>query len=400
MTPDSKNDPKCATASLLGNIFMVALFSFILFPLWYIAYQKTDPGAMANASAVDLDEIIANPIGAWPAYESNRTKHISLLFLGDMMFDRGVRTKIISAGEDVVFASTTRFISLQYDLTIANLEGPITINRSKTIDATGRAIPGFTFTFPTSTAPLLKNSGIDIVSLANNHADNFGPAGLRETAKWLTDSGVEFFGNANNDLSSNNPSNISMLQCLNDICIGLIGYHQFASDTENGKQAVLGEIQKMVEQKTSGELDAIVVFPHWGEEYTKRPSASQKQLAHDWIDAGADMVIGAHPHIVQSVEIYKEKSIFYSLGNYIFDQYFSYDTTHGLAVGFLFEKENPGKDLELKKISLIPIDLTGTTVKIANDIDRTKMLTELVKISDGFISTSTKDQILSGEINF
>jgi poly-gamma-glutamate synthesis protein (capsule biosynthesis protein) len=373
-------DPNRHTASLLSNILLVALFAFILFPLWYIAYEETRPTILANAFAENVEQI------------QDQTKRISLLFMGDMMFDRGVRTKILAAGEEAVFASTTRFLTGQYDLAIANLEGPITSNKSKTIDASGRAIPGFTFTFPTSTAQLLKHSGIDIVSLANNHTDNFGPAGFRETAQWLTKSAVQFFGNANND-----SSNVSTVQCAQDICIGLIGYHQF---TEGGEQAILNEIQQMVAKKAAGELDSIIVFPHWGIEYDKRPSASQKQLAHDWINAGADMVIGAHPHIVQSMEIYKEKPIFYSLGNYIFDQYFSYDTTHGIAIGLHLEKENPETGIALKKIKFIPLDLTGTTVKIANDVDRTKMLAEIVKISDGFIATSTKEQILGGEIDF
>src|SRR5690606_33310167 len=70
----------------------------------------------------------------------------------------------------------------------------------------------------------------------------------------------------------------------------------------------------------------IVVYPHWGEEYATTSSPRQQSLAHAFIDAGADAVIGSHPHVVQELELYNEKLIAYSLGNFVFDQYFSEET--------------------------------------------------------------------------
>lgn len=373
----------------------------------FMADSKKLPGLLASAASSDFDYIKAY-------INLHEDDTFGMLFLGDMMFDRGVRTTIAANGAEAIFTKTTRTLSEPFDLTIANLEGPITSSASKTIDANGKAIPGFTFTFATPTAPMLRDSGIDVVSLANNHADNFGEEGLRETVQLLKQNDVFHFGNARNAIDS--PSSISTILCPEKsdhrYCIGLIGYHQFAG---NGEEIIVSEIQKI---RASGDADYIIVFPHWGNEYEKTPTSLQRSLAHTWIDAGADIVIGAHPHIVQSMEMYKEKPIFYSLGNYMFDQYFSYDTTHGLTIGLTLSHDNSANaqshpnsqqntrqqsdsmhsPLILDKISLMPIDITGTKVKIANEIDRNKMLAELAKISTAYTATSTRDQILMGEI--
>lgn len=93
-------------------------------------------------------------------------------------------------------------------------------------------------------------------------------------------------------------------------------------------------------------------MPHWGEEYSTKPNELQKKLAHSFIDAGADMVIGAHPHVVQTNEIYKGKHIYYSLGNYIFDQWFRPEVKKGLGVEVSFSKK--GKEGEVvKEVSIL-----------------------------------------------
>jgi len=348
---------------------------------------------------------------------------VSLISLGDMMFHRGVRTKIKKVGDDIVFSSSTFFLTQKYDIAVANLEGPITNYPSKTVNAEGVAIPGFSFTFPTSTATLLKKSGVDIVSLANNHTDNFGNEGLRQTITYLKNAGVHFFGNPTNDASANAIAPISERYCIekpqtsniNDSswCLTMIGYHEFtpsANSTDSSSQeASLAEraILKEIEAARDGDLagihsDYIVVMPHWGVEYESYPNQKQIRLAHTWIDAGADAVIGAHPHTIQSMEEYNGKIIFYSLGNYIFDQYFSYNTTHALAVGItLGVSTNPAdtsNTTKLQKLTLHPIDITGTMVQEAGDIDRIKILNSLATISKAKVSTSTYESIVTGNI--
>jgi gamma-polyglutamate biosynthesis protein CapA len=318
-----------------------------------------------NQPATDTNNTNSILTNSAPTPQSTKdSQSYSILFLGDMMFDRGVATNIQKRGAEYVFASGTRALTEDYDLVVANLEGPITTYSSKTIDATGKAIQGFSFTFPTSTATLLAEGGIDIVSLANNHSDNFGREGLKQTIQYLDQANVKYFGNPTNSAFDIASTSYKYCPDVHEKCIAFIGYHQFAYKNES---IILDEIKKY---EIDPSVSFIVLFPHWGEEYKKLPNQAQKSLAHAWIDAGADLIIGAHPHVVQTHEMYKGKNIYYSLGNYIFDQYFSYDTTHGIVVGIILDKTL--STIEATKI--IPVDITGTVVRRANEIDTKKNL--------------------------
>lgn len=317
-------------------------------------------------------------------------KPTKILILGDMMFDRGVRSQINSKGFDYVFGPATELFT-QYDSVIANLEGPITSFESKTVLPGNKAIPGFQFTFPTNTADALKKSGIDIVSLANNHAYNFGSEGLVQTRTRLADAGVHFFG------SPENNTNIATSTCIttqtesgkivrtsspdkNDTpqeiqtCIGFIGWHEFG--TKN-YQKVFDEIAEM-----RPKVDYLIVFPHWGVEYEKNPTDEHVKLAHDWLEAGADAVIGAHPHVVQKIEQYRTadgqlKPIFYSLGNFIFDQYFSFDTTHGIGVEIEFTKI---QDF-IVKYKIIPFSSIGSRVSFPTGSSTMRLFNDIEHVS-------------------
>jgi len=94
---------------------------------------------------------------------------------------------------------------------------------------------------------------------------------------------------------------------------------------------VIDEIKKIKQ-----EVDFVVAYTHWGAEYKTIFSRGQQKMAHELIDAGADLVLGSHPHVVQPIEVYKNKAIFYSLGNFLFDQTFSRETMSGLGVGAVF----------------------------------------------------------------
>jgi poly-gamma-glutamate synthesis protein (capsule biosynthesis protein) len=102
------------------------------------------------------------------------------------------------------------------------------------------------------------------------------------------------------------------------------------------------------------EADAVIVYPHWGPEYELFPSSNQVLLARQFIDAGADIVLGAHPHVVQPIEVYKGKLIVYSLGNFVFDQQFSNAVKNGLGVGLVI---NRNRSLE---VSLFPYSISST----------------------------------------
>ncbi len=293
---------------------------------------------------------------------ANTNSTVKILVLGDMMFDRGIRSQVnahggpdvaVKNGYEYVFGPATTTFA-QYDIVLANLEGPITTNESKTVLKNNKAIPGFQFTFSSSTAIALKNAGVSIVSLANNHTDNFGQDGLNQTRRLLSEANVQYFG------SPQNSTQMSTSTCVRGTCIGFIGWSQFAGGgarVAQDSQKVVAEIKAMRPR-----VDYIIVFPHWGVEYNQSPTAEQIRLAQTWIDAGADTVIGAHPHVVQKIEKYTTKDgrtapIFYSLGNFIFDQYFSFETTHGIGVEISL-----GKDLALATTNK-SVDNSATSTK-------------------------------------
>src|SRR5690606_14983682 len=141
---------------------------------------------------------------------------------------------------------------------------------------------------------------------------------------WLTAAQIGFFGNPTNAQPTDDVSPMTHVECITKeksdrLCIAFIGFNEFTSRNET---AVLNEIEA-----AKNISDYIIVMPHWGIEYEHVPRSSQIERAHSWIDNGADAVIGMHPHVIQSFEIYNNKPIFYSLGNFLFDQYFSYHTT-------------------------------------------------------------------------
>ena len=312
-----------------------------------------------------------------------------ILFVGDMMFDRAVRKTINSNGYEFVFGDAKTLFDKNRtggpDLVVGNLEGSITTFPSRTLRPSGSTSDApLDFTFATPTAAALKSFGVDVVSLANNHSANRGEAGLAQTRKYLTSAGVEFFGDPGN------LSDKSIVKCIKDLCIGLIGYHEFAYKND---EVVLNDIKALKER-----TDLIIVMPHWGIEYQKTPTKLQRSLAHNWIDAGADIVIGAHPHIVESIEEYNGHKIFYSLGNFIFDQYFSFDTTHGIAVDISIPPTYSSTTPNNFSFTLIPIENKNTVMSFPDASTSTYILNDLANSSAKYVSTSTKASILTGKI--
>ncbi|PLX28583.1 hypothetical protein C0581_01615 [Candidatus Parcubacteria bacterium] len=245
--------------------------------------------------------------------------------VGDMMLDRTVYLHSLKADDfSFPFLNIADFL-LDADLTIGNLEGAITDNTSI---ANGEGGQRFYFTFsPETVEPL--TTYFDVVSFANNHAHNFGADGLAQSRGYLDGSGLAYFGDPNND-----PNHLSVIVEKNDITFGFVGFHELVGF---GFADVVAEVERL-----RPEVDVLIAYPHWGHEYiTTHPSAAQKAEGHELIDVGVDIVIGAHPHVIQPIEIYKNKVIFYSLGNFIFDQYFSEETQQSLGIEILVQEVDP-----------------------------------------------------------
>ncbi len=300
----------------------------------------------------------------------------TLLSFGDIMLDRQVRLFMNQYGSDYPFARLSRFMSGS-DIVYANLEGPITSNPSKTTNLSNKELQ---FTFDPTSAKLLSRYGVDVVSLANNHTYNFGVDGFVETKKYLTEAKIGYFGNPYND------QDVSFVKDVRGIKIGFVGYHEFYTKDYS---KVIAEIKRL-----DPLVDMLVVAPHWGIEYNKGISEHQKLLAHEFIDAGADVVMGAHPHVIEPIEIYKDGVIFYSLGNFIFDQDFSFDTTHGLAVATVVHKNGTKKEFEYH---LFPLTIEKSVASLADTTTRNSILKDLAAKSP--VSLQVKNAIINGTFN-
>lgn len=251
------------------------------------------------------------------AVPSMASDHVTLLFGGDMMFDRYIREVGEKKGYDFIFSPIHEKL-LSYDGVIANLEGPITTQSSVSVGSEFGSAKNYVFTFDPKVTQTLWDNNIHTVNIGNNHILNFGNEGLSETKRLLTQSHIEFFGDPSD------AAHTTVIRTVRDIRIAFVNYNQFAAkiSAEESVSAI---------RKAKQQADIVVVYTHWGVEYEAPPQAV-KDLAHTMIDEGADVIIGSHPHIVQESEIYKGKKIYYSLGNFVFDQFFQDMTKNGLLV--------------------------------------------------------------------
>jgi gamma-polyglutamate biosynthesis protein CapA len=246
---------------------------------------------------------------------------VKILFVGDMMFDRYIREGVGKYGKgnyEYVFEKIKDKLA-GYDLVVGNLEGPITDKNSVSVGTAMEAKENLKFTFDPTVAKALADSNIKLVDLGNNHILNQGDDGLEQTKKYLDAAGVQYFGDTGADKSP------TLVKNIGGIKIGFANYNY----------SVAGSFEKAIEDigNLKGKTDAVIVCPHWGTEYKiGDPGQEIRAEAYQLMDAGADIIVGGHPHVVQDSEEYKNKKIYYSLGNFIFDQYFSPETMQGLGV--------------------------------------------------------------------
>lgn len=249
----------------------------------------------------------------------HREREIKMLFFGDLMIDRHVGEKIKEDGLESIFLDLNEenFFN-NYDLVGLNLEGAVT-NDGLYYD------PKMSYDFafaPDLIKELSRGQSINFFNLANNHFFDQGERGIIETRENLDNMDVNYSGCRDGIIGECSYKIVKQ----NNKKIGMIGFSVVYGLIDIDSLRVLIEELK---EKT----DYIIINAHWGVEYEHNFINLQQEIARELIDSGVDIIIGHHPHVVQGMEIYKERPIFYSLGNFIFDQYFSKDTQEGLAVG-------------------------------------------------------------------
>lgn len=254
---------------------------------------------------------------------------IQVMFGGDLMYDRHIRQFCQENGYQFPLSQLHSLLN-QQDLVVANLEGPVTANQSVSVNTIPGTTNNFIFTFDPQAAPALTAANIKLVNLGNNHILNFGSEGYRQTLEYLDQEGINYYGQIGSQVSADSQQ-LSYIYEQHDFKIGFVNYNQFA---DTGLEPALAEIERIAPQ-----TDWVVVTPHWGNEYVYDPNDTIKSWAQQLVDAGADLVIGAHPHVIQVNEVYQGKRIYYSLGNFVFDQYFQPEVMEGLLVQVTFSSD-------------------------------------------------------------
>lgn len=247
-------------------------------------------------------------------------EELSLVFVGDVMLDQRPG-QVVAAGKDPLRHFATSLLAA--DLTVGNLELPIATAGKKSDKI-------YTFRAHPRVVPLLSKY-FDALTVANNHSGDFGRAAFMETLSWLDQGKIPYFGGGENQRQAHRP----WLVERRGRRIAFLGYNEFKprtfEATADSPGIAWSEDDQVIADIRSARAVADLVIPvmHWGWEHEKLANRRQRSLARKMVDAGADLVVGGHPHVTQDIEYYRDRLIVYSLGNFVFDGFQSENARNG-----------------------------------------------------------------------
>lgn len=285
-------------------------------PTVQVVQPAEKDNAGENPDAENPDVFLEEEAPNAPQDTAEPKENVTLLFAGDLFLTDILQEKYDKNGASAAAAPELLSVTRSADIFMLNQEFPF--------GTTGEAVEDkeYTFRVDPKYVSLLPELGVDVVTLANNHMLDYGRGPLKETLEALDEAGILHVG------AGQNLEEASALKTIEagGWTIGFLGAtrvipeHSWTASRSNSglfttydPTKLLGEIQAAKQQ-----FDYVVVYVHWGIERNTEPEEYQKSLARQYIDAGADAVIGAHPHVLQGIEYYQGKPIFYSLGNFIF----------------------------------------------------------------------------------
>ncbi len=292
-----------------------------------------------------------------PTVTEEPWKDITMLFTGDIYLSDVVVNAYKGKGIEAIVEKGLLSEMQGADLTMSNQEFAFSTGGTAAEDKqyTFRVNPDYITAF--------QDMGIDIVTLANNHTMDFGLTALEDSFDTLNGAGIDYVGAGSNlsdarkiHYSENQGKTIAFLAASRVIPV----YEWNAAENKAGLFTTYDPTLLLEDIKTASEnSDYVVVYLHWGIERAELPKDYQRSLAKQYIDAGADLVIGSHPHVLQGVEYYKGKPIVYSLGNYIF-----YSNIQRTAV----LKITLDEDMNTK-LQLLPAKAENAMTKLLSDTE-------------------------------
>lgn len=260
---------------------------------------------------------------------------LSLIVVGDIMLGGRAKRVIAEQGIDYPFAATVPLFRRAHHV-VGNLEGPL-CSRAR------REERRYSYKVRPALAASLKNAGVDVATMANNHLLDCGREGVLETLVALQAAGVAPLGAGSDEAAAHAPVIVQAGRWR----LGLLGYYWnrrcAATAALPGSAMDQPELLEADIRNLRHKVDRIVVTIHWGVPYVREPSAEDRAKARLAIDAGADAVVGHHPHIVQPFEIYRDRPIIYSVGNFMLGS--GNSRAEGMAAGLRFDERRT--DVEL-----------------------------------------------------
>ena len=291
------------------------------------------------------------PLPETPAQTKAPMAEIRIAAVGDIMLGGTAGPEMQKYGYDYPFERTQPILK-QAQIVFGNLEGPLTDG--------GASDTPKKYVFrspPDKVAPALARAGFNIVSLANNHSLDYGPQGLEDTRAALEKAGIHGVGAGRNLAEARTPVYMNAGAArVAFLAYSLTFPEEFWAGPDKPGTA-FGHEQHVREDVAAAreKADIVVVSFHWGQEGKTELRDYQVQLAHAAIDAGANAVLGHHPHVLQGVEIYKHGVILYSLGNFAFGS-FSNTATRSAIAQLTF------RDRQWNELRLVPINVKNAEV--------------------------------------
>lgn len=289
---------------------------------------------------------------------------ITIIATGDVIPARSVNFQTLQHGDFHWPFKNVYELTKDADITFINLETPLLHNCPVTNE-------GMSFCGDARHVQGLLFAGVDIASLANNHAGNHGKAGVDETIEILKKNGIDVTGIEG-----------PLYKKIKGIRFAFLGYNDIEKNNLVSTAEEVKIKREIAESKKNA--DVVIVTYHWGAEYQDQPDERQKELGRMTIDAGADLVIGNHPHWIQPIEIYKGKLITYAHGNFIFDQEWSQKTKEGVLGRYTFN----GKDLV--DIKYLPLEIRNFGQPIFLEGEKKQKILEEMKDQSFILRSSSK----------
>lgn len=289
-------------ATLLILLALSFIFLGLNIRINQIALGSEKPENISQLSSQIINKPLPTP----------KPKTTTIILAGDTMLGRTVTSESLDKHSDPKHPFLKVSDELQKaDLVFVNLENPI-------VDGCPRHYSGYKFCAPPEMLEGLVFAGIDLVTIANNHTKNYGEEGFRQTKRYLDDYGVSYVGSDN-----------FVSKKVGDVVYGFLGFDFFS---KNPAEADYELVRKSAELS-----DFLIVSVHWGQEYQSIANSSQNRWAEELVNAGANLIVGHHPHWVQNFEDIAGTPVYYSLGNFVFDQMWGEETKSGLVLKVIFE---------------------------------------------------------------